>query len=618
MENNNKGANFLDKLYRELYKSQEVINAVERSDQNSHSKYDDINIYLDRIMSIHDSATTEHKKDLLLSLYYKKYVIKKSDITHNIVDKNSIIEQQKKSLASWINYLCDENSKYKTWSKYWAFQGMIRMGSFNAEKGLYNKRNNKTQSPFVECNPEIIAKCISAVEDFVENNKLSFDDDTLNSIIESGSFNKLYSYFENQIKKSISNNDSKKGKWVKYNEKSEGDAIKLSESLQNKNTHWCTADRNTAIDQVCGGNNYPGGDFYVYYTKDEQGNYTNPRIAIRMEGKKEIAEIRGIEDNQNLEDCMLDVLNIKLDEFDFLSKEDYDSNITKIKNLKRLIEISKKSINNITLTEDDIYFIYEIDKPIEGFGWESDEKIYKIRDQRAKKGYKDLTNIPNLELIITKNIGYIKYVDKSNSEYEKLVRIVLDNSRSQYYIKYIDDTFEKYDELVLEYIDKYPSIVLGINENHPNYFNYIYKAILVNYDILKSISIDYPRYYELVNSLIKAEASLISKIPFEYEKYEELATMAINNDFHALRFINPKVNNYYEIAKTAIINDTNFRTLRFTDKNVENYESLCRLAIKLHPEAIIYVDENLPYYEELKAQSDLLLQEINNRNKYNR
>ena len=57
-----------------------------------------------------------------------------------------------------------------------------------------------------------------------------------------------------------------------------------------------------------------GGDFYVYYTKDEKSEYTNPRIAIRTENGK-LAEVRGIAENQNLESNMEKVVEEKLKEF---------------------------------------------------------------------------------------------------------------------------------------------------------------------------------------------------------------------------------------------------------------------------------------------------------------
>ena len=53
-------------------------------------------------------------------------------------------------------------------------------------------------------------------------------------------------------------------------------AQNLFDSLQNQNTGYCTANAcSMAITQV------DGGDFYVYYSKDINGD-TAPRIAIRM------------------------------------------------------------------------------------------------------------------------------------------------------------------------------------------------------------------------------------------------------------------------------------------------------------------------------------------------
>ena len=58
----------------------------------------------------------------------------------------------------------------------------------------------------------------------------------------------------------------------------------LWKSLQGKNTGWCTAGEEVAKSQL------ENGDFYIYYTKDKNDEYNNPRIAIRMNGKEEIGE----------------------------------------------------------------------------------------------------------------------------------------------------------------------------------------------------------------------------------------------------------------------------------------------------------------------------------------
>ena len=82
----------------------------------------------------------------------------------------------------------------------------------------------------------------------------------------------------------------------------------LVKSLEGRGTRWCTAGEETARQQLS------NGDFYVYYTKDKNGEYKIPRIAIRMEGSS-IGEIRGVASHQNLEPEMEEVVEEKLKEF---------------------------------------------------------------------------------------------------------------------------------------------------------------------------------------------------------------------------------------------------------------------------------------------------------------
>lgn len=82
------------------------------------------------------------------------------------------------------------------------------------------------------------------------------------------------------------------------------DPTALYESLQGYGTGWCTAGKEVARIQL------QGGDFYVFYTKDEKGRKVIPRIAIRMENGQ-VAEVRGIESNQNMEANMVEVAREK-------------------------------------------------------------------------------------------------------------------------------------------------------------------------------------------------------------------------------------------------------------------------------------------------------------------
>ena len=69
--------------------------------------------------------------------------------------------------------------------------------------------------------------------------------------------------------------------------------MSLAQSLRSWNTGWCTAGTRTAAHQLS------MGDFYVYYTQDEEGKDVVPRVAIRMEDGS-VAEVRGINPDQNL------------------------------------------------------------------------------------------------------------------------------------------------------------------------------------------------------------------------------------------------------------------------------------------------------------------------------
>ncbi|OIO46244.1 MAG: hypothetical protein AUJ28_02860 [Parcubacteria group bacterium CG1_02_37_51] len=162
-----------------------------------------------------------------------------------------------------------------------------------------------------------------------------------------------------------------RGKWVKYQKDTEPTA--LWASLQNKGTAWCTKGFTTAKTQL------EGGDFYVYYTLDKKGQATIPRIAIRMQGN-DIGEVRGVEDSdQNMEGNMIAIAEKKLNTFP--GAEQYKE---KTADMKQLTEIYSRHKQGEELTKEDLRFLYEIDKPIQGFGYKKDPRIEELTRDVAK------------------------------------------------------------------------------------------------------------------------------------------------------------------------------------------------------------------------------------------
>ena len=405
---------FIDRIYKDLYKSPEVL---KHSSGNETEKFKNLEEYMNTLESVHERAAKSAERiKTIKRMYHNKYVIKRENIPdsyyelqermalergfgHVKISDNQkvrlqaeVIENQQTSLDRWIDYFISEDAKfYPFWAKYWAFQGMLKMGIYDKEKGTFSRRTKDTAAPFIDLNREALAESLDLVIKMI--GKEPIDDRDLEIIVKSGSFSKIYTYVLTKI---LTNNENiikrDQGIWVKYNQGS--DHMPLVNSLKGYNTGWCTAGESTAESQLkC-------GDFYVYYTLDEKNEYKVPRIAIRMEGDR-IGEIRGIASHQNVESNMEKVVEEKLKDF-----PDKDRYYRRVSDMKKLTELYNKYEKEEEFSIDELRFLYEIDGKIQGFGYEEDPRIMEIKFERDMKD--DLSRIWNCDksLIALKNEKY--------------------------------------------------------------------------------------------------------------------------------------------------------------------------------------------------------------------
>ena len=612
------GIDFLDKLYQNLYMSDEVQHTKENSDNRKEA----IQKYMDRLERIHKTANTDSKKELLYNLYIDKYVIKEDNIP-DYMDKKAIINGQKKSLGMWLEYLSDETADYPTWAKYWAFQGMLKMGSYDENKGIYLKRNKKTIAPFVSANPEIIAKSIETIIKLV--NKEEIDSNVQEKLSKTDSFNKIYSVFEKKYKENIIDKSSTDGIWIKYNQGSKEEAIKLSKTLENKNTNWCTASETMAIKQVCGPyeNARHGGDFYVYYTKDKEGKYTVPRIAIRLSGKNKIGEIRGIEEGQNLEEVMTDALEKKLKEMTFLKEEDIKEYLEKIDGLRELTRIGKKTEKNELLTEEELVNIYTRQY---GFGWRQDPKVIKIQNMRDK------TNDYNL--VKNKDIK----VDFIINEYLKEGTIIDDKEimlkavkQNPYSLKYASEKLRDDKEVVLESVKragstlKYASnelkgdkeVVLSaakISESSLKYASdelkrdrkFVLEAVNSSGLVLGYVDDDFKKDREVVLAAIRSYGTALGYADKSFRKDKNIVLEAVRKNGYALEFASDELKKDRDIVAAAT--NTSYSLLKYADKELKNNQDFMLEEIKYNPNSYEFVSK------ELKKDPQFMLKVIEIRN----
>ena len=403
---------FLKKKY-ELHKAPEVEMAAKAKERKTGEKVSQkpaerIQNYLDRLKNIinppklggrPDFDRQQRNLEMLKTALHNQYVINPEEIPESYFETQKriareqgrgdieitaelkqqrtevIITDQQSSLDNWIDYLASSDATYPDWLKYYAIRSILNLGDYDKEKKSFTKRSKDTVKPFPDLNREALAYVLDAIEKKYQGkgtnpDQLAEEDQQeLQKLLQQENFGKLYAWaIEKATPASKEALITTQGKWVKYDKGS--DHMPLVKSLQGHGTNWCTAGESTAQAQL------EGGDFYVYYSRDEKSRLTIPRVAIRMQGNQ-IAEVRGIAEEQNLDPQITGIVQKKLKEFPDGPK--YEK---KNRDMQFLTEIENKTKENQPLTKDELLFLYETESKIEGFGYQRDPRIKELRDQR--------------------------------------------------------------------------------------------------------------------------------------------------------------------------------------------------------------------------------------------
>lgn len=324
----------------------------------------------------------------------------------------SVQADQRAGLNNWVEYLGGDDGSYPDWFKHYTFESVVRLGVYDKEKQQFGKRSNGTTAPYPELNREALAYVYDAlVKTRVKGEPV--DDEKLTALLQSANFGKLYAHGVREITPDDPElRNTIVGSWTKYDQTSDPrTARRLSDSLTGHGTGWCTAGESTAALQL------QGGDFYVYYTRDNKNKDTIPRVAIRMENGR-VAEVRGVNADQNLEGEVADIVMERLRELP--GGPEYQK---KANDMKRLTEIEKLiSANPDTkLSSADIKFLYEMTDDIQGFGYQRDPRIDAIKQ---KRGERDMGEIkPLLIEVIHEQAAsaYASYSEVASELGDKLV-----------------------------------------------------------------------------------------------------------------------------------------------------------------------------------------------------
>lgn len=295
---------------------------------------------------------------------------------------------QRVGLGKWVEYLGGNDGGYPNWFKTYTWTSVTKLGTYDKDKSEFQKRSRGTTAPYTELNREALAYVYDVLnKSRVQGEQVNggANDAQLQKLLKGGNFGKLYAHAVLEVTPDTPElRNEIRGSWTMFNQTDDPrTARRLSGSLQGHGTGWCTAGESTATMQL------RGGDFFVYYTRDEDGKDTVPRAAIRME-QGEVAEVRGVNAAQELEHEMADITAERLK--DLPGGEEY---IRKAHDMKRLTAIEKKTATDpdVSLTGEELRFLYELDHEIQGFGYETDPRISEIRAKRGDADKPELARI---------------------------------------------------------------------------------------------------------------------------------------------------------------------------------------------------------------------------------
>jgi hypothetical protein len=312
-------------------------------------------------------------------------------------EKQKIIEQvikdQEESLNYWFTYLLSpEAENYPFEFRYWAFVEMLKCGSYDEKRRTFNERTKSTIAPFPQLNQQALAivldeiirrqnkqpsQILTSLQD--ENERKEFE-----RRLQAENFRDLYGFALDYVKRLVLPKERLpiiKGEWRVF--KKGSDPKELVKAIQNFPTGWCIAGEGTAASYLS------HSDIWIYFSEDIEGNPTIPRAAIVYNPELlRITEVRGIAESQNLDPYIHPVVEEKLREI----PQGIEWMET-MQDQKKLAEIYLKHLNNQELTQEELRFIYEIDREIKRFGYERDPRIEEILRNRNKR--KDLSQIFN-------------------------------------------------------------------------------------------------------------------------------------------------------------------------------------------------------------------------------
>ncbi|MBI1975542.1 MAG: hypothetical protein HYS59_00895 [Candidatus Vogelbacteria bacterium] len=325
------------------------------------------------------------------------------------------VKDQEARLDSWFDYITSPEAEQNVPAayRYWAFAEMLKLGSYDDERKTYNKRTETTAAPFPELDQQALALVLDETQrkQAGEPSRLVLTpeqgEDEFKKRLESQNFGKLYAFTQEHLKSLRLPTERlivTDGAWRVFPQGS--DAHEVAKSLAGFHTQWCIAGEGTAAGYL------KHSDLHIYFSQDHEGKNTIPRACVVDSKKGGITEVRGIMSDETAKQHLDDYITPTVDER-LASIPGGEKWRDQMQDMKHLAGIHVKHRQREALSQDDLRFLYEIDRRIHGTGYNRDPRITEIMKGRdMKDDLSSALNVPRDQISITEKearSGNIKY-----------------------------------------------------------------------------------------------------------------------------------------------------------------------------------------------------------------
>ncbi len=309
--------------------------------------------------------------------------ISKEDIEREL---HATRERQRISLDRWVDYLAGDDCKYPSDIKYFAMQGILSTGTLR--DGEVRKRSRSTTAELPQLDSQALSMVLGALEaSYYEKNTSSYDSELLTLVGEKKSFGDMYAHALKTIETKAGEKPLQitDGEWIRF--KKGSDPAQLVERLNagHYRHYLCIGDIGSATQYL------QKGHVDVYFSNNRNGQSVVPRAALALSDEAGLYEVRGTwdkDENMDPEILRTDILQQRCQDIpngqEYLRKDACMKRLTEIYD-KCFIISEKGAMPQYlapSLSKDDLLFLYEIDAPIEGFGYQRDPRIAEIRSKR--------------------------------------------------------------------------------------------------------------------------------------------------------------------------------------------------------------------------------------------